>query len=60
MIDILNANSRVARISITSNRNHGLNIEVLKLMIDRYTNVYEIVVSNNDDRVNYEMHDLVK
>jgi len=48
IIDILNANSKVAKIEIELSRDKW-NSEMVKLMINRYTNVHNIIVVDCND-----------
>jgi len=42
MIDELNANDRVSRIDFRLSSNIKLNIEIIKVIISRYPNIYYI------------------
>jgi len=48
MIDILDANSKVGEVSIGLRSDIKWNSEILRMIIDRYTNVYTIYVRDDN------------
>jgi len=46
MIDTLNANSNVGRVWIKLDSSNKWNSEIVRLIINRYTNVYCIIISD--------------
>ena len=53
MINTLNANSNVGIVRIILNSSNKWNSEIVRLMIDRFTNVYYIYVHDINDSVDH-------
>ena len=53
MIDTVDANSNVGTVYIIVNSDSRWNSEIVTSIINRYTNVYEIVVDNHDNQANH-------
>ena len=61
VLNILNANSNVGGvlIGLLSNRIEWNN-EILKMMIDRFTNVYDIAVFDYNNNIDDGVHNIIK
>ena len=53
MIDTLNANTNVGTVYIRLNSSNKWNSEIVRLMINRFTNVYDIYVSDWNNSVDH-------
>ena len=60
MINTLNANKNVGRVDIRLDSNHKWNNEILRMMIDRFTNVYHINVWDHNNNIDDGMHNMIK
>jgi len=60
MINEMNVNHKVGTIRITVSNSNPINEEILRMINNRYNNVYEIVVYDNNDSVNNMVHDQIK
>jgi len=49
MINTLNSDSKVGELCIELNSDNELNIEIVNLIIDKYTNVYDFVILDYND-----------
>ena len=49
MINTLNVNSNVGKVDIELNSNNKWNNKIVRLIINRYTNVYDIYVLDKND-----------
>jgi len=53
MIDTLNANKNVGIVEITLSSSMKWNSEIVTFIINKYTNVYTIYVSDNDNSIDH-------
>jgi len=60
MIDTVNANDNVGEVVITVSSDNELNDEVLKMMMNKYSNVYSIYVHDKNNHVDNGMHKIIK
>ena len=60
MINELNVNYKVGRILIKLNKNNPINEEIIRNMINRYKNVYCIVVLDRSESINNSIHYQIK
>ena len=60
MINKLNVGTKVGIVHIKVGDNQKQNDELIRIIMKRYTNVYEIVVEDFDDRVDSGIHGLIK
>ena len=60
MINTLNANKNVGRVMIRLHSNSKWNNEILRMMIDRFTNVYDIGVSDYNNNIDDGVHNIIK
>jgi len=60
MIDIANSNSNVGTIRISVHSKNQWNSEILRLMTNRYPNVYYIEIIDWDNHIDHQVHDLIK
>ena len=56
MIDELNANDRVSRIDFRLSSNIKLNIEIIKVIISRYPNIYYIGILEQSNQIDTKIH----
>jgi len=61
MINELNADNNVGKVSVDFyNSNDKWNDEIMKMMMDRYRNVYSIRIDDENEIPRYSMHGLMK
>ena len=60
MINTLNANKNVGRVVIDLSSSRKWNNEILRMMIDRFTNVYHISVIDANNNIDYTVHNMIK
>ena len=60
MINTLNANKNVGKVWIGLNSNNKWNNEILRMMIDRFTNVYDIIAWDYNNNIDYTVHNMIK
>ena len=60
MINTLNANTNVGVVWIRLHSNMQWNNEILRIMIDRFINVYHIGVWDFNDNIDDGMHNIIK
>ena len=60
IINELNANHKVGIIGIKLRNNNPINDEIIRMMINNYKNVYNIVVFDYNDSVDNMIHDQIK
>jgi len=60
MINTLNANKNVGIVSIGLYSSNKWNNEILRMMIDRFTNVYHIIVFDYNDNIDDGIHNMIK
>ena len=60
MIDTLNANKNVRIVRIRLNSRCEWNNEMLRMIIDRFTNVYYIGLVDENDNIDDGVHNIIK
>ena len=60
MIDTLNANKNVGMVWIRINSSNKWNNKILRMIIDRFTNIYFINVVYDDSNIDDRMHNIIK
>ena len=60
MIDTLNANKNVGIVRIRLNSRCEWNNEMLRMIIDRFTNVYHIGLVDENDNIDDGVHNIIK
>lgn len=60
MINTLNANMNVGWIMIKVDISIEQNSEVVRMMVDRFTNVYYIAVVDENDKIDDGVHRMIK
>jgi len=61
MINELNVNQKVGTISIrVSNNGNIINEEIIRMMTNRYKNIYGIMIHDYNDSVDNMVHDEIK
>ena len=60
MINTLNANKNLGIVGIRLNRYVKWNNEILRMMIDRFNNVYYIDVGDYNNNINDGVHNMIK
>ena len=60
MIDTLNTNRKVTILGIILISNNKWNSEIVRLIINRYTNVYTIHIYNNNYQVDHQIHNMIR
>ena len=60
MINTLNSNKNVGTVNIRLSRDIRWNDEILRMMIDRFTNVYYINVADFNDNIDDRVHNIIK
>ena len=60
IIDTLNANKNVVGVWVRLHSYNEWNIEIVTLIINRYTNVYSIYIWDWNDLVDHQIHDQIK
>ena len=60
MINTLNANKNVGIVSIGLDISMKWNNQILRMMIDRFTNVYHIIVFDYNDNIDDGIHNMIK
>ena len=60
MINTLNANKNVGRVDIRLDSSIEWNNEILRMMIDKFTNVYSIIVDDWNKNIDDGVHNIIK
>ena len=60
MINTLNANKNVGIVDIELSSSMKWNNEILRMMINRFTNVYSISVYDYNDNIDDRVHNMIK
>ena len=60
MINELNVNNKVGRILIKLSNNNPINQEIIRMMTNRYYNLYGIYVFDYNNSIDNNIHDLIK
>ena len=60
MINTLNANKNVGGVVIRADSSIECSNEILRMMIDRFTNVYSIIVADFNDNIDDGVHNIIK
>jgi len=60
MINELNVNHKVGGIWIQLDNNNPINTEIIRIMINRYNNVFSIFIRDHNDSVDNMVHNQIK